>query len=225
MIDLVQEGFDLAIMPFSPSDSTLIKRTLVKWHHVLCSAPAYLNSHPAPRTPADLAGHNFLLYAYSIYGPEFYFPPQAGWALRHHAAQDGAGIRRGPASQGAEGVEGQTAADPNRCSDLPERVSLARERIVMVEPRGTGMSMSSSGSHATRRWRKTDSNLYGAFPVKWSFLVCCRFFVPSGKAVLRPVACDQVRGARGRGQGTETVAQLGGLPPSDACVLQRLEPH
>jgi DNA-binding transcriptional LysR family regulator len=75
MIDLVQEGFDLAIMPFSPSDSTLIKRTLAKWHHVLCSAPAYLNSHPAPRTPADLAGHNFLLYAY---GSEFYFIDPSG---------------------------------------------------------------------------------------------------------------------------------------------------
>jgi hypothetical protein len=33
----------------------------------------------------------------------------------------------------------------------------------------------------------------------------------AGKAVLRPVACDQVRGARGRGQGTETVAKLGGF--------------
>jgi hypothetical protein len=35
----------------------------------------------------------------------------------------------------------------------------------------------------------------------------------AGKAVLHPVACDQVPGARGRGQGTETLAQLGGLPP------------
>jgi len=73
----------------------------------------------------------------------------------------------------------------------------------------------------TLRWRKQDSNLYGAFRVKWSFLVLCRFFVRSWKAVLRPVACDQVRGARGRGQGTETVAKLGGLPPSVACVSQR----
>src|SRR5438874_10756583 len=52
-----------------------------------------------------------------------------------------------------------------------------------------------------------------------------RFFVRSGKAVLRPVACDQVRGARGRGQGTETVAKLGGLPLSGACVSQRLRPE
>jgi hypothetical protein len=66
-----------------------------------------------------------------------------------------------------------------------------------------------------------DSNLYGAFPVKRLVLVCSRFFVRSGKAVLRPVACDQVRGARGRRQGTETVAKLGGVPPSVACVSQR----
>ena len=78
LIDLVQEGFDLAIMPFSPMDSTLIKRTLAKWHHVLCAAPTYLETHPAPLSPADLAGHNFLLYAYSNYGPEFYFFDSAG---------------------------------------------------------------------------------------------------------------------------------------------------
>jgi len=66
-------------------------------------------------------------------------------------------------------------------------------------------------------------DLYGAFSVKRLFWVCCQFFVRSGKAVLRPVACDQVRGARGRGQGTETLAELGGLPPSVACVSQRLE--
>jgi hypothetical protein len=66
-------------------------------------------------------------------------------------------------------------------------------------------------------------DLYGAFSVKRLFWVCDQFFVRSGKAVLRPVACDQVRGARGRGQGTETLAELGGLPPSVACVSQRLE--
>src|SRR6516162_6619920 len=42
----------------------------------------------------------------------------------------------------------------------------------------------------------------------WFFFGLFWFVVRSGKAVLRPVACDQVRGARGRGQGTETVAEL-----------------
>ena len=46
----------------------------------------------------------------------------------------------------------------------------------------------------------TDSkfaDLYGSFSVKW-FFGLCRFLVWSGKAVPRPVACDQVRGARGK---------------------------
>src|SRR5712671_119088 len=71
-----------------------------------------------------------------------------------------------------------------------------------------------------------ETDLYGAFPVKGLFprwlgsrsADCSLGFAHSslfgaGKAVLRPVACDQVPGARGRGQGTETLAQLGGLPP------------
>jgi DNA-binding transcriptional LysR family regulator len=65
MIDLVQERFDLAIMPASPPDSALVRRTLAKWRPVLCCAPAYLEKHPEPRSPADLAGHNCLLYAYT----------------------------------------------------------------------------------------------------------------------------------------------------------------
>src|SRR5205085_7434113 len=76
----------------------------------------------------------------------------------------------------------------------------------------------------------TDSPLEQAgFELVWGFScqvvfsVYCQFFVRRGKAVLRPVAYDQVRGARGRGQGTETLAQLSGLPLSVACVSQRLD--
>ena len=78
MIDPVQEGFDLAIMPASPPDSTLIRRTLAKWHYLLCCAPAYLETHSTPRRPADLADHNCLLYAHGIFGPEFHFVDPAG---------------------------------------------------------------------------------------------------------------------------------------------------
>jgi hypothetical protein len=70
-----------------------------------------------------------------------------------------------------------------------------------------------------------DSNLYGAFPVKQLFWDCYQFFVRSGKAVLRPVACDQVRGARGRGQGTETLAKLGGLPLAALVFRSALTPE
>jgi DNA-binding transcriptional LysR family regulator len=73
MIDLVQERFDLAIMPASPPDSTLVRRTLARWHHILCCAPAYLEKHSEPRNPADLAEHNCLLYAYAQFGDHWPF--------------------------------------------------------------------------------------------------------------------------------------------------------
>ena len=37
------------------------------------------------------------------------------------------------------------------------------------------------GVRLTRCWSKPDSNLYGAFPVKWCFSVYCQFFVRSGR--------------------------------------------
>jgi DNA-binding transcriptional LysR family regulator len=78
MIDLVQEGFDLAIMPTSLAESTLIRRVLAKWHHILCCAPAYLETHAAPRSPTDLADHNCLLYAYAVAGAGFPFIDRDG---------------------------------------------------------------------------------------------------------------------------------------------------
>ncbi|WP_229517753.1 LysR family transcriptional regulator [Paraburkholderia terrae] len=78
VIDPAREGFDLSIMPASPPDSTLIRRTLAKWHHLLCCAPTYLEAHSTPRNPADLLDHNCLLYAHSIFRNEFHFVDPGG---------------------------------------------------------------------------------------------------------------------------------------------------
>ena len=60
---------------------------------------------------------------------------------------------------------------------------------------------------ATSSTSRFARDLYGAFPVKRLFLgFSASSLFGAGKAVLRPVACDQVPGARGRGQGTETLA-------------------
>jgi DNA-binding transcriptional LysR family regulator len=62
MIDLLEEGFDLAIRANMPPDSSFVARRLADWRHVLCCAPSYLKSHDAPRTPADLANHNCIRF-------------------------------------------------------------------------------------------------------------------------------------------------------------------
>jgi DNA-binding transcriptional LysR family regulator len=78
LIDLVQEGYDLAISPVSPPDSTLVKRRLTGWRHVLCCTPAYLEEHPRPRCPADLVHHNCLRYTHALFGDDWPFSDAAG---------------------------------------------------------------------------------------------------------------------------------------------------
>jgi DNA-binding transcriptional LysR family regulator len=73
MVDLVEEGFDLAIRTIPPPESSLIVRRLATWRHILCCAPAYLEQHEPPRQLADLAHHNCLRYTYYPFGDEWRF--------------------------------------------------------------------------------------------------------------------------------------------------------
>lgn len=54
-VDLVGEGFDLAVRIGVLEPSGLIARRVGTYRFVVCASPAYLATHPAPRTPADLA--------------------------------------------------------------------------------------------------------------------------------------------------------------------------
>jgi DNA-binding transcriptional LysR family regulator len=78
MIDLVEEGFDLAIRAVVPPDSSLIVRRLAEWRHTLCCAPRYLETHSAPTSLADLAAHNCLRYAHYPFGDEWHFTNRDG---------------------------------------------------------------------------------------------------------------------------------------------------
>ncbi|WP_424629889.1 LysR substrate-binding domain-containing protein [Bradyrhizobium sp. SYSU BS000235] len=73
MIDMIEEGYDLAIRTIAPPDSSLIIRKLSPWRLLLCCTPAYLESHPEPKHPSDLAHHNCLQYTFHPYGDEWRF--------------------------------------------------------------------------------------------------------------------------------------------------------
>lgn len=61
-VDLIGEGFDLALRIGALPDSTLIARRLGELRMVACCSPAYRRKHGAPATPADLHGRACLLY-------------------------------------------------------------------------------------------------------------------------------------------------------------------
>ncbi len=62
-VDLVDEGYDLAIRIAKLKDSTLKARKLIEITNVLCASPGYLKAHGAPKAPADLKQHRILHYA------------------------------------------------------------------------------------------------------------------------------------------------------------------
>jgi DNA-binding transcriptional LysR family regulator len=60
-VDLIAEGFDVAIGGGLPLTEGLVARELSRVRIVLAAAPAYLERHPAPDDPAGLAGHRGIL--------------------------------------------------------------------------------------------------------------------------------------------------------------------
>ncbi|HEX7327732.1 MAG TPA: LysR family transcriptional regulator [Casimicrobiaceae bacterium] len=77
-VDLVDEGLDLAIRIGPIGSQALIGRRIADAHIVCCASPAYLERHPAPTTPADLAAHECLIYEYAAAGAQWSFVDAAG---------------------------------------------------------------------------------------------------------------------------------------------------
>jgi DNA-binding transcriptional LysR family regulator len=63
LVDIVHEGFDLAIRIGGLSDSSLVARKLGDLHYGLYAAPGYLERRGTPRSPAELAAHELLLFS------------------------------------------------------------------------------------------------------------------------------------------------------------------
>ncbi len=62
-VNLIDEGFDVAIHIRDLNDSTLIARQLSEVEMVVCAAPAYIRASGQPHRPEDLAQHNCLIFS------------------------------------------------------------------------------------------------------------------------------------------------------------------
>lgn len=73
MVDLVDEGFDLAVRIAKQLSPGLIARRLAPVRIVVCASPDYLKTHGTPASPEELVHHNCLFYSSSTYRNRWYF--------------------------------------------------------------------------------------------------------------------------------------------------------
>lgn len=106
LVDLVGDGFDMAVRIGELQDSSLISRTLSPCHSVLCASPKWLEEYGNPNNLDELAEHNCLLYSYfqagqtwsfTYQGKKVRFTPTGSFRANsslalHQAALQGLGI-------------------------------------------------------------------------------------------------------------------------------------
>ncbi|MGB3124539.1 MAG: LysR family transcriptional regulator [Pseudomonas sp.] len=80
-VDLVDEGFDLALRIGTLEDSSLIARKLAPSRRVLCASPAYLKECGEPLTLKDLSArdHRFLVYGNRPLADQWRFRVGSNW--------------------------------------------------------------------------------------------------------------------------------------------------
>jgi DNA-binding transcriptional LysR family regulator len=78
IVNLVEEGIDIAIRPGPLEDSTLIARKLGAFRRVVCAAPSYLQRRGEPMQPQDLENHDCVVFTLLDSAQEWRFRTKAG---------------------------------------------------------------------------------------------------------------------------------------------------
>jgi len=73
VVDVIEEGYDLAIRIATLPSSSLISKRLASTRIVLCASPQYLESHGVPSHPSELASHQVIAYSYWSGGDNWQF--------------------------------------------------------------------------------------------------------------------------------------------------------
>lgn len=63
IVDMVSEGFDLAVRVGEPREASLVARKIAPVRAMLVASPAYLEANGRPATLADLSRHECIVYA------------------------------------------------------------------------------------------------------------------------------------------------------------------
>src|SRR3546814_1040396 len=73
MVDLVDEGYDVAVRISQLADSSLVSHHLASTRMVLCASPGYIRARGQPGHPKELAMHAAIAYSYWTGRDEWHF--------------------------------------------------------------------------------------------------------------------------------------------------------
>jgi DNA-binding transcriptional LysR family regulator len=84
-VDLVQEGYDMALRATSEPSPSLIVRPLCDVPFLLVGSPEYLKQHGWPREPGDVEGHRVVLPNYTNIDTIEFSAPQGRTVVKNRA--------------------------------------------------------------------------------------------------------------------------------------------
>lgn len=156
-VDIVHEGYDLALQIERPTGHSLVIRSLLVLKRIIYAAPSYLAEHGTPTSHLDITNHNCLVYAHSTENVDWHFwdangeecqVPAIG-TLRSSdantlrlAAMAGIGIARGPlfiltddirAGRLVQLLPDLTSVDPDLWIVYPSRKQLAPKVRLFID--------------------------------------------------------------------------------------------
>jgi DNA-binding transcriptional LysR family regulator len=175
-VDLVEEGFDLAIRIGALSDSRLVARRLGDSRRLLVASPAYLRAQGTPRRPADLVAHAALVLEVGTM--------TARWALQRRGASATVRVRARLRSNNALGLLDACRAGVG-IALLPQFIvgaDLEAGRLVRVLP----------------SWTAAEQGIFAIYPGNRFIPAKVRAFVDFVEEILRPVAQAPAAGAKKR---------------------------
>jgi DNA-binding transcriptional LysR family regulator len=143
MVDLVEEGFDLAVRIARLPSSSLVSRQLTSTRLVLCASPAYLSARGTPAHPLELAGHDVLTYSLLSTGDQWDFT-------------------------GSDGVAASVKVTPRMRSNSGDtcRVAALRHQGIVLQPSflvGPDL-LAGTLVEVMPAWRSIDLGIYAVYP-------------------------------------------------------------
>lgn len=145
VVDLIDEGFDLAIRVGPLADSSLIARRLTSWRSLLVASRGYLKRRKKPATPGDLEAHDCIVFGTSS--------QQRKWRLQVGRTATEVSVRGRVMTNDLDAIDdavrsgvGVALMPPWRCA-----AELRDRRLVRVLPDATGPEVSLYAVYPSRR--------------------------------------------------------------------------